>query len=322
MLEYPIEPSTSELNYYCFKIKGKTKNVRSCGTLDRYYLTELDFDIIRFFALNGPNPCFAITEGPMKEKRRGRHVIRRGKTKTKREQNQAIEYNYRTAKRHAEKLEEIDLLKRIKPKKKELFTITLEAVYVHMKDPTKKPENPFDIMKANQKCFPFFPFLNEILEITGKDHFRRCFEQTIKEKIYKDSINIQKLDLELKYYLPYAFPIFFENTLSENDRKLLRLISEVTYLKNSLIIFFANSDMGRIKERKKWPESKFELNALESEKALAYLEERDIDDDPLFVPGNRIKRILQDFNQRKFFFTGMLMHNLIKIMNNSGNNTF
>lgn len=281
-----------------------------------YNVKRIYLDIIGFFALHGPNPVLAMTEGPIKPRKRGRPPKYKILREPKRNQEQTINYNYKTALRHAKKLESMGLLKRIKPKGKELFALTFLGFHVHMRDPNRNPENLEATIKSNYRLLPFSQFWNELIEIAGEQFVYECLAKAISEKIYKEQFRIEDLDLiiDLLYIHPKHKPAF-QVREDKKVKELLELLSTAVTLGNSYVYYLAAHDILFLIEQKKWPKTTNDLINFESEKALAFFEKRSIHEKPLFIPGKQLIKFLKSYYKLRFFFTGMFIDKLLSRSN-------
>lgn len=280
--------------------------------LASHSVKRISLDIIEFFARHGPNPGLAITEGPKSQRRRGRPIEKTYLRQPRRKKELALPYDYKTALRDAKKLERMGLLRRLKPKGKKVFSLTFQGFYVHMRDPSRNPENLEATIKSNYKLLPFSHSWDELIEIAGKQIVHECLTKAISEKIYKTRFRIEELelDIDLVYVHPERKPAFQINE-GKKVRELLKLLSETKILKTSYLLFLAVNDILTLIEQKKWPKNANDLINLESEKTLAYFEKRGIHEKTLFIPGKRLIKFLKSNYKLEFFFTGMFMDKLL-----------
>ena len=283
--------------------------------LDRGYntiqLKKVDLDIIRFLAENGPNSCYSMYKGPIKPRKRGRPPDEKKWNKLKRNKTKALGYKRKKILRHASKLVEKGLLRQIKPKRKEVFALTFNGFHISIPKQDLNAEYLNTVIKSNSNLLPFAKYWNAIVEIAGENIAVQSVYEALLQQIYRKPTKIEKISLEFDSFLVEPRPVFPEIGEKKHNREFADYLSINLELRDSYISFLAVHDILSLTLEKKWSVIGSILSNLESEKALAFFEKRNIQNNSLFIPGTRLKEFFPKFAAIEYFFTGMLMGKLL-----------
>lgn len=280
-----------------------------------YDLDTIDLEILQFFALNGPNPCLSLTKGPIIPRKRGRPPEKKWDKEARRDKEKILPYDYKRILRRVKKLEEMNLLQRIRPKRKKLFALAYEGFHIIMQTPNKTQENIGIIIKKNHRLLPFSQSWSELIGIAGKQFVHECLTKTISEKIYRYGLRIEDLKCSIYLYFVYPSPVF-QIKDDEKNKQILKLISSTVKLKKCYIQYLSTNDIFNIIKNKKWPRFKKDFHAildnLECIKALEFFNGRKIDEKPISIYTTLIYRVFGRYNSPRFFFTGLFIDKLLQ----------
>jgi len=272
---------------------------------------KIELDIICFLAENGPNSCFSMYEGPINPRKRGRPPDQKIQRIPKRDKSKALAYDYKRILRHADKLVKMGLLQLKKPKRKEVFALTFNGFYVYLQDRVKGDKHLDSAVESNSKLLPFSKYWSEIVQILGQNIVRQSLLEVVLPQIYRSSAKIEKINLEFDSFLVEPKPIFPQTEEKKLNKEFADFLSKNLELRNSYVSYLATHDIFFLTSEKKWSEIDSCLNNLESEKALAFFEKRNIQNRPIFISKARLKEFFPRFATLEYFFTGMLMEKLL-----------
>jgi len=279
---------------------------------NKYCITikRIDLDIIRFLAENGSNSVFSMANGPIIRKR-GRPVQYKIHKLPKRDKSKALDYDYKRILRHAHKLVKIGWLQRKKPKRKQVFALTFNGFLVYLRDRNKEDEHLNRTIELNSKLLPFAKYWSEIVHVVGKNIVSQGLARTVSQQIYRSPAKIERINLEFDSFLAKPRPIFPQTVKNKLNKDLVNFLENNLELRNSYISYLATHDIFFLTSEKKWSEIDSYLSKLESEKALAFFEKRNIHDKPIFMSEKRLREFFPRFATVEYFFTGMLMEKLL-----------
>jgi hypothetical protein len=280
---------------------------------NKYCITinKIDLDIIRFLAENGPSSCFSIYAGPMNPRKRGRPPNYKEHRTPKRNKTKALAYDYKRILRHAHRLAKIGWLQRKKPKRKQVFALTFNGFLVYLRDRNKKDEHLNRAIELNSKFLPFAKYWSEIVQVIGKNIVRQGLARTVSQQIFRNPAEIEKINLEFDSFLVNPRPTFPQTVKNKLNKDFVNFLENNLELRNSYISYLATHDIFFLTSEKKWSEIDSYLSKLESEKALAFFEKRNIHDKPIFISEKRLREFFPRFATVEYFFTGMLMEKLL-----------
>jgi len=257
-----------------------------------------------------------MSKGPATPRKRGRPPALKGNRPPKRDSTKKLVYDYKRILRHADKLERLGLLQS-KRKKKYILALTFDGFHIYLQntfvqEPDREAKHLDEAITANSKLLPFAKYWNEIVSIVGKNVAHRSTAEAIHQRIFRYSVNIGEINFRFDSFLTKHKPTFPKISKRKQDIELVNFVSGSLELRNSYVAYLAVHDILSLTSQEKWSKRDLHLNNLESEKALAFFEKRDISSKPLFGSGTRLKEFLPKFATVENFFTGLLMEKLFQ----------
>jgi hypothetical protein len=165
-------------------------------------------------------------------------------------------------------------------------------------------------VKKNGRLLPFSGVWDLLNEKLGSEHVKSALGLAVDSftGLSLAKFIIRPLNLEFDGLITRRWISEGHNNRVEKAVEFLKH-KEALELLNSYIAYLAVHDIQKLMEEKKKMADVVPDN-LESERELAYFERRDTDSRQLFKEG-RIKQFFPKYAQVDFFFTGMLVENLI-----------
>ena len=154
--------------------------------------------------------------------------------------------------------------------------------------------------------------------MVGKNIVSQGLARTVSQQIFRSPAEIEKINLEFDSFLVKPRPTFPQTVKNKLNKDFVNFLENNLELRNSYISYLATHDIFFLTSEKKWSEIDSCLSDLESEKALAFLEKRNIHDKSLFMSGKRLRKFFPRFATVEYFFTGMLMEKLLLKENRVG----
>jgi hypothetical protein len=184
----------------------------------------------------------------------------------------------------------------------------------NMKDSNEIMDRKFENAIHNYSILvPFSAQWNSLINDLGEEKCIGAFEKTVKEfvNIQNVQLRIELVKLEFNGFLKrssFTSPPQGIKITKERDDQVGKCLKrkDMSLLRNSYIAYLATSDIWTLDEET----LERILPELESEKELAYLEDRSTDTNSLFK-GNRLKEFLPEYADIGHFFTGIFVNNLL-----------
>lgn len=279
-------------------------------------ITEIELEIIRFLAENGPHSASDMSKGPATPRKRGRPPALKRNRPPKRDSTKSLGHDYKRILRHAGKLERMGLLQS-KRKKKYILALTFDGFHIYLQntfiqEPDREVKHLDEAITANSKLLPFAKYWNEIVRIVGKNVAHRRVAEAIQQQIFRYPVNIGEINLRFDSFLIEPKPTFPKISKKKQDRGLADFVSRSPELRNSYIAYLAVHDIFYLTSQERWSERELRLGSLESEKALVFFERLNINSKPLFMSGARLEEFFPKFATVECFFTGLLMEKLLQ----------
>jgi len=276
---------------------------------------KIELDIIHFLAENGPNSAFDISRGqiiPRGPRKRGRPLLKyKRKELPKRDKNRTLAYEYKRVLRHAKNLVQKGLLQSEKLERRDILSLTFDGFHAYLQDKSEEYEHLDRAIKSNSKLLPFAKYWSEIAQIVGENVVSQGLVKAVSHQIFRSPARIEKIKLEFDSFLVEPKPIFPQTEEKKLNKEFADFLSKNLEMRNSYVSYLATHDIFFLTSEKKWSEIDSCLDNLESEKALAFFEKRNIHNKPIFIPGTRLKEFFPRFATIEFFFTGMLMEKVL-----------
>lgn len=275
---------------------------------------KIELDIICFLAENGPHSVYDMFKGPIiqrKPKKPGRPLgVKREKLFPKR-RDETVPFEYKRILRHATNLVNMNLLQSKKLNKKNILSLTFNGFYIYLQDRIKTDQHFDTAIRSNSGLLPFSEYWTEIVQIVGQNVASQGLREAVYQQIYRSSSKIKQIDLEFEHFLVEPRPIFPQIVERKLNKDFINFLSKNLVLRNSYVSYLATHDIFFLTSQEKLSEIDSRPDDLESEKALAFFEERNIQSKPFFTSWTHLKEFFPRFATIEYFFTGMLMEKLL-----------
>lgn len=201
----------------------------------------------------------------------------------------------------------------------ELTFLGLMFYLQNLKDPDPRKssdEKRKHAIDFHPKLIPLLKQWNSLTKDLEEERCKRAFAKTVKEFVDIQNVELRVpsaslvFDGFLKRNTPTNSAEVETKVMRERDNEVARCLEkkEMSTLRDCYIAYLAVKDIYQLSEETAENVRFFE--GLESEKELAYLEGRNINADSLFN-GNRLREFLPKYAGTEYFFTGILVENLL-----------
>lgn len=238
----------------------------------------------------------------------------------KRKSDRFITYHYPFILKIVKRLEKKGLVRTRKdtsgPRTQKIVELTFTGLMLYLQNSDDKLRLEY----AFKYCRDLIPFSTLWKSMTKKLGEKKCImalEKTVKEfvDIGKAKFRIRPMKLKFEGFLESPRMLMREapevDTIREIDTDIAQYLrsKEALLLKNSYIAYLIVHDIPTLSGESRETIEKM-ISKLESEKELAYLEDRNVGTDLLFK-GDRLREYIPKYASIEYFFTGMFVKNLL-----------